>query len=219
MEPTDQATAKTVASTGVLTRRMLGGVVLGVLAFAIVYRLALALQEDGTIAIAAGAAASLAVASVMMWRTVAPLVKTQAELQVRYEAAVADALRDPLTGLGNHRAFHEELDRQVAAALRYDVPLSLLLIDIDDFKSINDSHGHANGDRHPADFARHPGSDCHQPGNGDVVAGTDHLHHGNRELDQTRHEGYRRPVDIAEPGWRRRRADGAIGTRHFAQRR
>ena len=147
MEPTDGATVKTVASTGVLTRRMLGGVVLGVLAFAIVYRVVLALHEDATIAIAAGAAASLPVAAVMMWRTLAPLVKNQAELQVRYEAAVADALRDPLTGLGNHRAFHEELDRQVAAALRYEVPLSLMLIDIDEFKAINDSRGHANGDR------------------------------------------------------------------------
>ena len=58
-----------------------------------------------------------------LWRTVAPLVAKQADLQARYEAALADALTDPLTGLGNHRAFHEELDRQVAAALRYDVPL------------------------------------------------------------------------------------------------
>ncbi len=139
MESTDRATVRTVASTGVLTRRMLGGVVLGVLAFGLVYRLTLIVRDDTTIAIAAGAAAALAVASLAMWRTFAPLVATQAELQVRYEAALADALRDPLTGLGNHRAFHEELDRQVAAALRYDVPLSLLLIDIDDFKSINDT--------------------------------------------------------------------------------
>ena len=88
--------------------------------------------------------------SLAMWRTVAPLVSKQAELQARYEAALADALRDPLTGLGNHRAFHEELDRQVAAALRYNVPLSLLLIDIDDFKSINDTRGHANRGPGPA---------------------------------------------------------------------
>ena len=147
MESTDRATVRTVASTGVLTRRMLGGVVLGVLAFGLVYRVTLIVRDDTTIAIAAGAAAALAVASLAMWRTFAPLVATQAELQVRYEAALADALRDPLTGLGNHRAFHEELDRQVAAALRYDVPLSLLLIDIDEFKSINDTRGHANGDR------------------------------------------------------------------------
>jgi diguanylate cyclase (GGDEF)-like protein len=152
VEPTERSAVRAVASTSVLTRRMLGGVVLGVLAFGLVYRVALIVRDDAVLAIAAGAAAALAVASMAMWRTVSPLVKTQAELQVRYEAALADALRDPLTGLGNHRAFHEELDRQVAAALRYDVPLSLLLIDIDDFKSINDSRGHANGDRVLRDF-------------------------------------------------------------------
>ena len=63
------------------------------------------------------------------------MVATQADLQERYEAALADALRDPLTGLGNHRAFHEELERQVAASLRYNVPLALFLIDLDEFKA------------------------------------------------------------------------------------
>jgi diguanylate cyclase (GGDEF)-like protein len=126
---------------------MLGGVVLFVVTFSVIYRLVLLLRDDPAVAIGAGAAAALAAAAFAMWRTVAPLVATQNELQVRYEAAVADALRDPLTGLGNHRAFHEELDRQVSAALRYEVPLSLLLIDIDEFKAINDSRGHATGDR------------------------------------------------------------------------
>ena len=46
MESTEQATVKTVAATGVLTRRMLGGVVLGVLAFGLVYRLALIVRDD-----------------------------------------------------------------------------------------------------------------------------------------------------------------------------
>ena len=54
VEPTEQATVKTGAATGVLTRRMLGGVVLGVLAFGLVYRLALMVRDDMTIAIAAG---------------------------------------------------------------------------------------------------------------------------------------------------------------------
>lgn len=148
MQPTDEGAAKAVtASTGVLTRRMLGGAILGVLTFAIVYRGLLVLRDDAAIAIAAGAAAGLAVATIVTWRTLSPFVRGQAELQVRYEAAVADALTDQLTGLGNHRAFHEELERQVAIALRYEVPLSLMLIDIDDFKSVNDTRGHATGDR------------------------------------------------------------------------
>jgi diguanylate cyclase (GGDEF)-like protein len=147
VEPTHETAVSTAASTGVLTRRMLGGAILGVLTFAAVYRGLLLVRDDGALPVAAGLAAGLAVLTYVTWRTLSPVVKRQAELQVRYEAAVADALRDPLTGLGNHRAFHEELDRQVAAALRYDVPLSLLLIDIDDFKSVNDTRGHANGDR------------------------------------------------------------------------
>ena len=88
--------------------------------------------------LAAGGVALL-VAALAMLRTISPLVAVQADLQVRYEAAVADALNDPLTGLGNHRAFQEELDRQVEGAVRYGVPLSLLLIDLDEFKQVNDS--------------------------------------------------------------------------------
>ena len=78
---------------------------------------------------------------------VSPLARSRADLTVRYEAALADALADPLTGLGNHRAFQEELDRQVEAAQRYGAPISLVLIDLDDFKSINDTKGHAFGDQ------------------------------------------------------------------------
>ncbi len=74
------------------------------------------------------------------------LLRSKDDLQVRYETALADALTDPLTRLGNHRAFQEELDRQVEQALRYETPLSLVLIDLDDFKGINDERGHAAGD-------------------------------------------------------------------------
>ncbi len=85
---------------------------------------------------------------------VRPFVRSRADLEVRYQAALADALEDQLTGLGNHRAFQEELDRQVEQAQRYDVPLSLVLIDLDEFKSVNDKHGHAHGDRTLATFGR-----------------------------------------------------------------
>ncbi|MEO6345169.1 MAG: EAL domain-containing protein [Candidatus Limnocylindria bacterium] len=119
-----------------------------VLAYVVVHRLSLALlTSDEVIAIFVASASALAVATLALRRTITPLLATQADLQVRYEAALADALRDPLTGLGNHRAFHEELDRQVAASLRYEVPLSLLLIDLDEFKAVNDGRGHAGGDR------------------------------------------------------------------------
>jgi len=91
---------------------------------------------------------------VLVGRAIAPLAESKAELQGRYEAAVAESLQDPLTGLGNHRAFQEELDRQVEHALRYDVAVSLVMIDLDDFKAINDGSGHASGDRALASFGR-----------------------------------------------------------------
>jgi diguanylate cyclase (GGDEF)-like protein/PAS domain S-box-containing protein len=53
---------------------------------------------------------------------------------------------DALTGLHNRRRFDEELGRAVASALRYHESAALLLIDIDDFKYVNDSLGHAVGD-------------------------------------------------------------------------
>ena len=57
------------------------------------------------------------------------------------------ALTDPLTGLGNHRHFHERLQRELLSAEEEARPLTLCFVDIDDFKKINDSHGHPSGDR------------------------------------------------------------------------
>ncbi|HEX2141981.1 MAG TPA: EAL domain-containing protein [Candidatus Limnocylindria bacterium] len=98
--------------------------------------------------------ASLGVGTAAYLTVITPLARSRADLHVRYEAALADALQDPLTELGNHRAFQEELERQVEAAQRYEVPLSLVLIDLDEFKTINDRLGHAAGDRTLARFGK-----------------------------------------------------------------
>jgi diguanylate cyclase (GGDEF)-like protein len=54
--------------------------------------------------------------------------------------------RDARTGLYNHRFFRDALARELARARRHRHPLALIVFDIDDFKQINDQHGHAPGD-------------------------------------------------------------------------
>ncbi len=56
------------------------------------------------------------------------------------------AVTDPLTSLGNRRALVEQLDREFSRSRRYDSPFSVFMLDIDWFKRINDTHGHAVGD-------------------------------------------------------------------------
>jgi len=60
--------------------------------------------------------------------------------------ARSQAATDPLTGLGNHRAFHKQLQEQVEAARKSGSSLGLILLDIDGFKEVNDTQGHQTGD-------------------------------------------------------------------------
>jgi diguanylate cyclase len=57
------------------------------------------------------------------------------------------ARRDELTGLFNRRVFTEQLDRELAAADRHSRPLALIMVDLDNFKRYNDTHGHQAGDQ------------------------------------------------------------------------
>ena len=57
------------------------------------------------------------------------------------------ALRDSLTGLYSHAIIQSELEKEFLSARRYSFDLSVLFIDIDDFKRYNDTHGHITGDR------------------------------------------------------------------------
>jgi diguanylate cyclase (GGDEF)-like protein len=142
-------------STVALLRRMLIGVCVALGGFGLSYRAATEFGGlDQLMALAPATLVALVVAAISMPRAVSPLVAVQADLQVRYEAAVADALHDQLTGLGNHRAFHEELDRQVDRALADETPIGLLLIDLDEFKQMNDTRGHAAGDSVLRGFGR-----------------------------------------------------------------
>ncbi len=65
---------------------------------------------------------------------------------ILYQDAIAAALRDPLTGIGNRAALDLGLEREIRLARRNSIPLSMLVIDVDRFKRVNDTYGHAAGD-------------------------------------------------------------------------
>ena len=73
----------------------------------------------------------------------AALALDNAQIRARLEH---QAQTDPLTGLFNHRAFHERLRQALAEASRSHDVISLLMLDIDDFKRVNDVYGHGAGD-------------------------------------------------------------------------
>jgi diguanylate cyclase (GGDEF)-like protein len=103
---------------------------------------------------------ALTVPSILAWltrsiiRDVQAIDEERAELSELYGRARQDALIDGLTGLGNHRAFQDELARQLEVSKRGSAPLALLLIDVDNLKTVNDTLGHAGGDRLLAEVGR-----------------------------------------------------------------
>src|SRR5207237_10278914 len=64
-----------------------------------------------------------------------------------FEQAQEDSLTDPLTGLPNNRVMFLHLSRELARADRLNAEVSLMVLDLDDFKEINDTFGHHIGDR------------------------------------------------------------------------
>lgn len=70
-----------------------------------------------------------------------------ANLQQSLEAIRAETLTDPLTGLGNRKYFDRAIEDTVKTAVKNGEPLSLLMFDIDHFKSFNDNYGHLTGDQ------------------------------------------------------------------------
>lgn len=75
------------------------------------------------------------------------LTTTQDQLKLSRENLKKLAAEDAITGLFNRRLFNLSLEQEVKRAKRYEHPLCLLMLDIDDFKTVNDRFGHQAGDR------------------------------------------------------------------------
>jgi diguanylate cyclase (GGDEF)-like protein len=72
--------------------------------------------------------------------------RTLLELKQYLDSCQEEAFTDHLTGLANRRRFERQLEREVARTERYNRPFCLLLVDIDNFKAVNDTYGHDAGD-------------------------------------------------------------------------
>jgi diguanylate cyclase (GGDEF)-like protein len=100
--------------------------------------------------------ASAALTLIVLWQRepalsialVGPLLAIALYQRSTFKAirAMRLALTDPLTGLGNHRSFHERLQRELVEAEAEGTSLALCLVDLDDLKTINDRFGHPAGD-------------------------------------------------------------------------
>jgi diguanylate cyclase (GGDEF)-like protein len=125
---------------------------------------------------------SVSLALVVLWTQspalalvlVGPLVAVALHQRATHNAlrAMRLALTDPLTGLGNHRHFQEQLQIQLEEASASRQPLTVCLFDLDDFKQINDRYGHPVGDRvlaHVATKLRAMGGEAYRLG-GDEFA-------------------------------------------------
>jgi len=80
--------------------------------------------------------------------------RLERELEAAHTRLAELVNRDPLTGLYNRRYFQSRLAIEFARAKRFDEPLALILVDVDEFKHINDRYGHLGGDRVLVELAR-----------------------------------------------------------------
>ena len=74
------------------------------------------------------------------------LLDRQRQLEEQADRMAKESLLDPLTGIANERGFLQRLDEEFSRARRYEIPLSLVFIDIDHFQSYNDEFGDVAGD-------------------------------------------------------------------------
>jgi diguanylate cyclase (GGDEF)-like protein len=101
----------------------------------------------------ADAIARLGVVLPMLWVTTAVVMRLREQMRDRQRELAELARRDPLTGAGNRRHLDDRLDYELARHRRTSRQLSLLVLDLDRFKEVNDTLGHPAGDRVLCDVA------------------------------------------------------------------
>jgi len=124
-------------------------------------QLALTLAGDGDRWLATGAAllCALLITPPIAW----PLLRMLCELEAARAQLDVLATRDELTGVHNRRHFLVLADREWARCRRYDMAAALLMIDVDRFKRVNDTHGHLAGDLMLREIARAVSDTLRQP--------------------------------------------------------
>ena len=136
-------------------------------------------------------------------RSGARIIELQGQLIDARERLRAEAMHDSLTGLFNHAAFLDQLDKEILRARRQHTPLAVIMADLDHFKTINDRYGHLTGDSVLRETARRlrtslRASDvigrCRASGRAASVESLRRAHRGSNREDQ----GH------AEPGCGRR---------------
>jgi diguanylate cyclase (GGDEF)-like protein/PAS domain S-box-containing protein len=90
---------------------------------------------------------------VTVFENITERIKASEELKRLKELLERQATRDPLTGISNRTKFNEVLGIEISRSKRFSLPLSLIMIDLDYFKTINDTYGHNAGDIVLRDFA------------------------------------------------------------------
>lgn len=114
-------------------------------------QLSLPFTLDGTVTLALLAAAAqpgaFDVISPVVSNTLVGHVQTSLAAAQKYDRIRREVVTDPLTSLYNRRFFERRAEEEVSRSLRHQLPLSLLMLDVDHFKEVNDTYGHQTGDK------------------------------------------------------------------------
>lgn len=112
------------------------------------------LGQQGSAVLSSGQALIGVLLAAFVLLALALIVPLLRDLERLHDRTASEAITDELTGLSNHRRFKSLISKEAERARRFDRPLSLLLLDLDDFKLINDTYGHLQGDHVLREIAR-----------------------------------------------------------------